>query len=173
MGFHVISGSNTRTPEFCYNHGVDLSWGGKELAELSEHDVWRMRRFIEVEAYRIAYNDARNGDTAGWNPFKSGLLFGEPCKLWNHFYQQGQRDFFAGIERGSPEPPLLDELEYDLWPGIVAHLEALADGFEASYRQIGVIRRSNLRDVVQALCGWFNCSVDDFIPVYEEKRFVV
>lgn len=168
MGFHCVVGTKTRTPEFHFNHCGSFSWSGKELPELTEYDVWLMRQFIEIEGYRQGYNDGMAHAEAKSNPFHPAFLFGEPHKRWTLFYHIGGEDGTAGRQPNIPDSPDMPMHEHSIWTKVIAELEEVADGFERSYRKLGVEKHSSLRGIAAALCGWFNQSpAADFFPIYD------
>lgn len=171
MGYQCEFGTKARAPLFFGDQAGSASWNGKEVSAMTEYDGWAMRRFIEQEAYRIGYAEGKL--FPAWNPFHADMLFGEPHKLWDHYYLKGRDDRNNRSDAAPPARPEMQETEYVMWPSILANLEALSDEFELSYKRIGVKKKSSLWGLIFGMCGWFNQS-EDFAPVYDEKgwRFI-
>lgn len=171
MGYQCETGTKTRAPLFFGGQESIPSWSGKDVSALTEYDGWAIRRFIEKEAYRIGYAEGQL--LPAWNPFDAEMLFGEPHKLWNHYYLKGREDKSRRAGAVQPEPPEMAATEYAMWPSILSNLEELSNEFELSYKRIGVKKKSALWGLIFGMCGWFNQS-DDFVPVYDEKgwRFI-
>lgn len=173
MGAHIVRGTETHAPEFGFNSCPAPEWGGKALADFSEFDGWRMRRFVEEEAYRRGYNDANNDLQADtFNPFHSRFLFGEPRHTWSKLYLFGHSDRRAGAGYFVPNSLDLEvcPVEYSLWPNIVAALKETAEDFEAAYRKLGIEKKSILRGTMAALVGWFNAQEGEFSPILEDEE---
>ena len=171
MGYQCEIGTKTHAPRFFGDQHSTPSWSGKEVSAMTEYDGWAMRRFIEKEAYQIGYAEGRL--LPAWNPFDPEMLFGEPHKLWNHYYLKGREDKGTQAYAERPEPPAMPDTEYLMWPSILSNLEELSNEFELSYKRIGVKKKSSLWGLIFGMCGWFNQS-EDFAPVYDEKgwRFI-
>lgn len=160
-------GTQTSTPIFYDDHHQPLSWCGKDVTELSEYDGWAMRRFIEQEAYFYGY--ACGLQQPVWNPFDSGMLFGEPAKLWGHYYGCGVQDRRNGVEARPTLKQHATAGDFQLWSAILSNLDELARDFETSYKKIGIRKKSSLRGLLQGICGWLNQSDSEFVPVFDEQ----
>jgi hypothetical protein len=171
MRYQYEIGTKTHAPLFFGDQGSAPSWSGKEVSSMTEYDGWAMRRFIEQEAYRIGYAEGKL--LPARNPFDAEMLFGEPHKLWDHYYLKGREDKSRRVDAVLPAAPAMPATEYVMWPSILSNLEELSNEFELSYKRIGVKKKSSLWGLIFGMCGWFNQS-EDFAPVYDEKgwRFI-
>jgi hypothetical protein len=161
MGFHVQAGTASKTPTIFFNHCGLLSWCEIELVDITEKQAWKMRCFVEVEAYQQGYHSKANDQP--WNPFEPEFLFGEPYHRWNELFQEGRSDKAQGLAPDNHQYGVWEMPELNLWPSVVAALEASADITEAAFHALGMDKKSLSRGIVHALVGWFNTSDGDFV----------
>lgn len=161
MGFFVRGGSRERAPMVWFNHcGAAGAWCEMAVVDMCHEHGFEMRQFTASFAFDQGQR-MREGETP-WNIFQSGLLFGEPMRLWAQAFDLGMRH---------PEARLADEsevltqlgffhrgpIEERIWRSVDEALLCLERGFDQAYARLDLEdRRSQLAGTRQALSGWFS-----------------
>lgn len=155
MGLLIRYGSRDTAPEFMFNHCGVQAWCGKRVVELDEMLAHDMRVFVEREAFVQGRQCGATKDMPSWNPFDRHFLFGEPARIWGERFDAGRRRAASGHEPAAEGPAPRDLVGgHNVVRSLIAMCDELAAGFENSYLDLGVSRKSAFRSQGRALRGW-------------------